>query len=445
MMEWIRPDSPDYDEKRKLFNAMIDRRPAVIAQCSDPGDVGEALAYAHSNRLDVAVRAGGHSVAGMSTNDGGLVVDVRPMKSIRVDHENRTATVGAGVTWGEFDRATAEHGLATTGGRASTTGVAGFTLGGGSGWLERSYGFACDNLLSVDLVTADGGRVTASAQENPELFWALHGGGGNFGVATSFTFQLHQLGPTVQAGLMLFPGDAAKDVSRGFRDIALAAPDAVGTALVYLTAPPEPFVPEDMVGKLAVGVAYLYAGDTEDGAVHAVPFRALAPSVDLVGPMGYADFQSMLDDPPGMYNYWSADYHDELTDEALDLFVDSAHRLPGEHSQQLIARWGGAVGGPAAASTPLLNRSAAWVSHPFGLADTPEGGQAAKAWVKQFREYIAPYSNGGVWLNFIGNEGRERIVAAYGEDNYKRLARVKREFDPGNVFRGNQNILPAEG
>ena len=443
-MEWTRPESPDYDEKRKLFNAMIDRRPAVIAQCASPGDVAEALQYARDHRLDVAVRAGGHSVAGMSTNEGGLVVDVRPMKTISVDREARTVTVGSGVTWGEFDRATQEHGLATTGGRASTTGVAGFTLGGGSGWLERSFGFACDNLLSVDLVTAGGDRVTASAQENPELFWALHGGGGNFGVATSFTFRLRDLGPTVQAGLMLFPGAAATEVSRGFRDAALAAPDAVGTALVYLTAPPEPFVPEDMVGKMGVGMAYLYAGDAEEGASYVQPFRDMGPAVDLVGPMGYADFQCMLDDPPGLYNYWSADYHDELPDDALDLFVDSAQRLPGEHSQQLIARWGGAVGGPAAASTPLLNRSAAWVSHPFGLADTPEGGQEAKAWVKQFRADIAPHTTGGVWLNFIGHEGQERIIAAYGEENYKRLSRVKREFDPENTFRGNQNILPAE-
>ncbi|OFI38780.1 FAD-binding protein [Arthrobacter sp. SW1] len=443
-MEWTRPGSPDYEEKRKLFNAMIDRRPAVIAQCASPADVAEALHYARVHRLDVAVRAGGHSVAGMSTNDDGLVVDVRPMKSINVDRDARAITVGSGVTWGEFDRATQVHGLATTGGRASTTGVAGFTLGGGSGWLERSFGFACDNLLSVDLVTAAGDQVTASAQENPELFWALHGGGGNFGVATSFTFGLRDLGPTVQAGLMLFPGAAATEVSRGFRGAALEAPDAVGTALVYLTAPPEPFVPEDMVGKMAVGVAYLYAGDSEEGAEHVQPFRAMGPAVDLVAPMGYADFQCMIDDPPGKYNYWSADYHDELTDDALELFVDSANHLPGESSQQLIARWGGAVGGSAAAATPLQNRSAAWVSHPFGLADTPEGGQEAKAWVKRFREDIAPYTTGGVWLNFIGHEGQDRIMAAYGEENYRRLSQVKREFDPENTFRGNQNILPAE-
>lgn len=443
-MNWIRPDSPDYDEARKVFNAMVDRHPAVIAQCATPGEVAEALAYARNHNLNIAVRAGGHSVAGMSTNDGGLVVDVRPMKAISVDPENRTVTAGAGVTWGEFDRAAQKHGLAVTGGRASTTGVAGFTLGGGSGWLERSYGFACDNLKSVDLVTANGDRVTASANENPELFWALHGGGGNFGVATSFTFNMHELGPTVQAGLMIWPGESATEISRSYRDAALESPNSVGSALVYLTAPLEPFIPEDMVGKLAVAVAYLYAGDLDQGAEHAAPFRQLKPAVDLVEPMDYADFQCMIDDPPGHYNYWSADYHNELSDDALDLFVESANRLPGPHSQQLIGRWGGAVGGPAAGQTPLQHRNATWVSHPFGLAETPEGGQEAKAWVKRFRQDIAPYTTGGVWLNFIGNEGQDRIMAAYGEENYHRLSRVKGDFDPDNTFRGNQNILPAE-
>lgn len=442
-MKWVRPDSPDYDETRRLFNAMIDRHPAVIAQCSTPGEVAEALAYARDHNLNVAVRAGGHSVAGMSTNDDGLVVDVRPMKSISVDAENRTVTVGAGVTWGEFDRATQEHGLASTGGRASTTGVAGFTLGGGSGWLERSYGFACDNLLSVNLVTAAGDRLTASAEENPELFWALHGGGGNFGVATDFTFGLHHLGPAVEAGLMLWPGGASTEISRAYRELAMAAPDAVGSALVFLTAPPEPFVPAAMVGKQAVGLAYLYAGDPAAGAEHAAPFRELGPAVDLVGEMNYADFQCMIDDPPNLYNYWSADYHDELPDAALDVIVESGRTLPGPHSQQLIARWGGAVAGPAAARTPLQNRNARWVSHPFGIEETPESGQVAKAWVKRFRQDIAPYASGGVWLNFVGDEGQDRVRAAFGEENYTRLSRVKREFDPENTFRGNQNIQPA--
>lgn len=442
-MKWIRPDSPDYDPARKVFNAMIDRRPAVIAQCSNDADVAEALRYGRENSLAIAVRAGGHSVAGMSMNNDGLVIDVRPMKSIDVDPESGIVTAGAGLTWGEFDRATQEHALAVTGGRVSTTGVAGFTLGGGSGWLERSFGFACDSLVSVDLVTADGERVTASARENPELFWALHGGGGNFGVATSFTFQAHRLGPVVHAGIWLWPGEAASDVSRAFRDLALAAPDGAGLALIYLTAPPEPFVPEHLVGKMATVIAYLYAGDPEEGSEHARPFRELGPAADLVGDTPYADFQSSLEDPPDHYNYWSADYHDELPDAALDLFVESARNLPDATSQQLIARWGGAVGGNSGAATPLINRHAAWVSHPYGISPTPEEGQLAKAWVKDFRSKIAPYATGGVWLNFIGNEGQERIRAAFGNGNYARLARVKRDFDPRNVFQGNQNILPA--
>ncbi|MDR6416462.1 FAD-binding oxidoreductase [Pseudarthrobacter sulfonivorans] len=442
-MKWIKPDNPDYDAARKVFNAMIDRRPAAIAQCANDEDVAEALLYGRGNALPIAVRAGGHSVAGMSMNDDGVVIDVRPMKSIDVDPESGIVTAGAGVTWGEFDRATQEHALAVTGGRASTTGVAGFTLGGGSGWLERSYGFACDSLVSVNLVTADGDRVTASARENPELFWALHGGGGNFGVATSFTFQAHRLGPVVHAGIWLWPGEEAMDVSRAFRDLALAAPDGVGLGLLYLTAPPEPFVPEHLVGKLAVAVGYVYAGDPEEGSEHARPFRELGPAVDLVGDTPYAEFNCSLDDPPDHYNYWSADYHDELPDDALDVFVESARNLPDATSQQLIARWGGAVGGNAGAATPLINRNAAWVSHPYGISPTPEGGQRAKAWVKDFREKIAPYATGGVWLNFIGNEGQDRIRAAFGNGNYARLARVKRDFDPKNVFQGNQNILPA--
>ncbi|PTT62682.1 FAD-binding oxidoreductase [Arthrobacter sp. HMWF013] len=442
-MKWIKPGSPEYEPARKVFNAMIDRRPAVIAQCSTDAEVAEALRYGRGNSLPIAVRAGGHSVAGMSTNDGGLVVDVRPMKSIDVDPESGIITAGAGVTWGEFDRATQAHAFAVTGGRASTTGIAGFTLGGGSGWLERSFGFACDSLVSVNLVTADGERVTASARENPELFWALHGGGGNFGVATSFTFQGHRLGPVVHAGMWLWPGEEATDVTRAFRDLALAAPDGVGLALLYVTAPSEPFVPERMKGKMAVLVVYVYAGDTEEGSEHARPFRELGPAVDLVGDTQYAAFQSSLDDPPDHYNYWSADYHDELPDEALDLFVESGRNLPDATSQQLIARWGGAVGGNAAAATPLINRNAAWVSHPYGISPTPEEGERAKAWVRDFRGKIAPYATGGVWLNFIGHEGQERIRAAFGNGNYARLARVKRDFDPQNVFRGNQNILPA--
>jgi FAD/FMN-containing dehydrogenase len=442
-MDVIRPDDARYDEARVVFNAGIDRRPAVIAQCATPDDVAEALRMARDGGWAVAVRAGGHSVAGFSVNDGGLVVDVRPMKDISVDPEQRTVTVGAGVTWGEFDRATQEFGLATTGGRVSTTGVAGLTLGGGSGWLERSYGLTCDNLRSVDLVTADGGRVTASATEEPELFWALHGGGGNFGVATSFTFDLHPLGPQVLAGLLLWPGDVGRDVARAYRDIAEAAPDALGSGLVFLTAPPEPFVPDHMQGTTAAVVALTWAGDVDDGVEAVRPLRDLRPEVDLVAPMAYADFQCMIDDPPGNHQYWSADYCDSMPDEALDVFVKYGSDRPSPLTQQLMIPWGGAVARVPADATPLTHRDVPWITHPFATWERAEDTEENVAWARNFRQDIERYTNGGVYLNFVGGEGQDRIRAAYGAENYARLAALKRRLDPENVFRGNQNIEPA--
>jgi FAD/FMN-containing dehydrogenase len=442
-MDLIRPDDSRYDEARTVFNAMIDRRPAVIAQCASPADVVEALDLARREAYDVAVRAGGHSVAGVSVNDGGIVVDVRPMKDIDVDAEGRQVRVGAGVTWGEFDRATQEHGLATTGGRVSTTGVAGLTLGGGSGWLERSLGLTCDNLLAVDLVTADGRTVTASEDENPELFWALHGGGGNFGVATSFVFRLHPLGPEVTAGLMLWPGDAGNEVARRYRDIALTAPDELGTALVFLTGPPEEFVPEHLQGTTLAAVAALWAGDPADGADAVAPFRELGPEVDLVGPMPYADFQCMIDDPPGLHNYWSGDYHDQFPDEAVDVFVKYGFERQSPFVQQILLPWGGALARVPEDATPMTKRSSSWITHPFALWESPADSDRNIEWARSFRRDIARYANGGVYLNFIGNEGQDRVRAAFGEEKYRRLAAVKGEWDPENRFRGNQNITPA--
>lgn len=442
-MKWITPDAEGYDDSRTLFNAMIDRRPAVIAQCADDREVAEALAHAAANRLPVAVRSGGHSVAGMSMVDDGLVIDVRPMKSITVDPEQRTVTVGAGVTWGEFDRSTQAHGLAATGGRVSTTGVSGFTLGGGSGWIERSFGLACDSLRSVDLVTASGESVTASRAENPELFWALHGGGGNFGVATSLSFDLHALGPIVLAGLLLWPADAASEVAAAFRDVLLTAPDALGGGLVFLHAPDEEFVPEDLRLRPAVAIAVVYAGPVEEGAAAIEPWRALRPPVDIVSPMPYADFQSMLDDAPGLFHYWSADYHDELSDAALEITSVWGADLPSLQSQLLIAPWGGQVAAADPGSSPLALRSSRWVTHPFATWEGPAGTDRSLAWTRGFRRAIAPHTNGGVYLNFIGNEGQDRVRAAFGDANYDRLARIKRDFDPDNVFQGNQNIVPA--
>ena len=442
-MELLRPDDAGYDEARAVFNAMVDKRPAVIARCATPVDVADALTLAKTESYDVAVRAGGHSVAGMSMNDGGVVIDVRPMNEVTIDASARRGRVGAGVLWGEFDRAAQVHGLAVTGGRVSTTGVAGFTLGGGSGWIERKYGLACDSLVSVDLVAADGAEVTASATEHPDLFWALHGGGGNFGVATAFEFELHPVGPTVLAGLLIWPGEAAPDVARRYRDVAFDAPDELGTGLVMLTAPPEEFVPEHLVGTTCVAIAVAWSGELADGGDVVQPFRALAPEIDLVGPMQYADFQCMIDDPPGLYNYWSADYHDTFPDDAVDVFVKSGFERVAPPAQQLLIPWGGAVARVPDDATPLTKRDATWISHPFALWEDPADTDASIAWARNFRRDIGRYANGGVYLNFIGNEGQDRVRSAFGDAKYARLADIKAEWDPTNVFRGNQNIEPA--
>jgi len=442
-MELIRANDDGYDEARAVFNAMIDKRPAVIAECAGAGDVLEALELASAEDYDVAVRSGGHSVAGVSVNDDGLVIDVRPMKDIVVDADTQRVRCGAGVTWGEFDRATQEYGLATTGGRVSTTGVSGLTLGGGSGWAERAFGLACDNLLAVHLVTADGREVTASETENPELFWALHGGGGNFGVATSLEFRLRPLGPIVLAGLMMWPGDKGSAIARAYRDYAFDAPVQLGTGLVFLTAPPEEFVPEHLQGTTVAGLAVLWVGDPGEGETAVKRFRDLEPEVDLVGQMPYAEFQCMIDDPPGLQNYWTADYHDEFPDEALDVFVKYGFERRSPHVQQILIPWGGAIAALSDDATPITNRSTRWVTHPFALWEDPADTDANIAWARGFRRDIARYASGGAWLNFMGDEGQDRVRAAFGDENYERLARVKAEWDPKNVFRGNQNIVPA--
>ena len=389
------------------------------------------------------MRAGGHSVAGMSVNDGGIVIDVRPMEQITVDPRTRTVTAGAGVTWGEFDAATQLHGLATTGGRVSTTGIAGFTLGGGSGWAERKFGLACDNLISVDLVTADGQQITASETSHPDLFWALHGGGGNFGVATALTYQLHALGPTVLAGLLLWPADAGREVARAYRDLAADAESALGSGLVFLTGPPEDFVPGYLQGKTVTGMALLWAGDPGEGQDAVKPFLNLRPAVNLVAPMPYAQFQQMIDDPPGMRNYWSADYHNEFDDDALDVFVRYGCERQSPYAQQILFPWGGAVADRSESDTPMANRSVRWITHPFAVWDDPATDDANITWARSYRRDIARHTTGGIYLNFIGDEGQDRVRAAYGPANYERLTRIKADYDPANVFRGNQNIQPA--
>jgi FAD/FMN-containing dehydrogenase len=440
--ETIRHGDAAYDEARTIFNAMIDRRPQLIVRCTGPEDIALAIGYARHEGLPLSVRAAGHSVAGMCLCDG-VVIDVGGLKDVVVDPERKTARVGAGVTWSEFDRATQEHGLATTGGRVSTTGVAGLTLGGGSGWLERSYGLSCDNVLAFELVTANGEQVRASADENPELFWALRGGGGNFGVVTAFEFRLHEVGPTLLAGLAAYDPADGPELIRAFRDFHRSGNEAAGLGVGFLTAPPEPFIPEEWQGRMIAAIVGCWNGPVDEGE------RALRPLletreaiVDLFGPMPYADFQCMIDDPPGLRNYWTAEYLSELPDEAVDAFCAYSGRMPLGYSQSLLLPWGGEVARLAGDSTPLAKRDAAWVVHPFVLWDDAARDAELTGWGRSVRDVFAPWATGGTYLNFVGEEGEERIRAAFGPA-FDRLAQVKAAWDPENVFQGNQNILPA--
>jgi len=440
----LRPGDEAYDEARTLFNSMIDKRPALIAQCAGPRDVIAALRFGREQGLEIAVRAGGHSVAGASLCDGGLVIDMRPMKDIAVDPVARTARVGAGCTWADVDRATQQHGLATTGGRVSTTGVAGLTLGGGSGWLERRHGLSCDNLVSVELVTAEGELITASADEHAELFWALHGGGGNFGVATALTFRLHPVGPDVLAGLLIYDAERGADLLRLTRDVMVDAPDEFGPAVGYLTVPVDDELPAELHGRLVSALVLCWTGPIEEGERLLAPFRALGPCADLVGVMPYADFQSSIDDPPGYRNWWTAEYLHVVTDEAIEVIHRHSLAIPTPGpAQSFIVPWGGAVARVGEDETPMTQRDATWVVHPFAVWENPADDDRVIGWAKAFRDDIARFASGGVYLNFIGDEGQDRVVAAFGEEKYRRLARVKAQYDPDNVFRGNQNIKPS--
>jgi len=439
----LKSGDAEYDDARAVFNAMVDKRPALIAQCESAADVQAALRYGVAHDLEIAVRGGGHGVAGTGVSEGGLVVDLRRMNGVQIDPEARLARVSGGATWADFDRACQPHGLATTGGRVSTTGVAGLTLGGGSGWLERKWGLACDALVSVELVTADGRLLIADETKNTELFWALHGGGGNFGVATSLTFKLHVL-PATTLVLLLWPAAAGPDVLRAYRDlIEQGAPEELGGGALFLTGPPEEFVPEHLRGERCVAASAIYAGPEAEAREVFAPMFALAPEGEMVAEMPYDVLQSALDDPPGFRNYWSAEHLKSVPDEAVQAFCDRAADMPfPSPSQQLLVPWGGEVL-RAADNWPLPHRRAAWVAHPFGLwADAADDARGIR-WARDVCDDLKEWASGYVYLNFIGNEGQNRVIAGFGEENYKRLARVKCEYDPENVFHLNQNIEPG--
>ncbi|ROQ98779.1 FAD/FMN-containing dehydrogenase [Streptomyces sp. 2132.2] len=437
----ISPGDPGYDEARTVFNSMVDRRPAVIARCESEADVVTTVRFARELDLPVAVRGGGHSVAGMSLNDGGVVVDMRGMQEVTVHPGAKAVRVGGGALMGALDRACQPYGLATTGGRVSTTGVTGFTLGGGSGWLERRFGLAVDNLLGVDLVTADGSTLTATAEDNPELFWALHGGGGNFGVATSITLRLHEL-PEFAICMLLYPLESGPEVLRTYRDVIENGPAEAGGGVIYLTAPPEPFVPEHLVGTLMAGALLTYAGGADSLRELAAPLLALPHEVEALTALPYADFQCMLDDPPGLRNYWSAEYLTGMPDELVSVFCALGDVMPTGGSQHVMFPLGGAIAdGPS--EFPVPYRDSPWAVHPFGIWEDPAEDERAVAWVRDVRAHVQPWSSGAVYLNFTGDEGSERVAAGLGAENLARLAAVKRAYDPDNVFRFNHNIRPA--
>ncbi len=439
--EVILPGDPSYDEARTLFNTMIDRRPSVIAQCATVADVQKAIRFGRDNSLEIAVRGGGHSVAGKSLTDGGIVIDLRRMNSVTVDPVAKTAVVGGGATMSDLDRACEPHGLATTGGRVSTTGIGGFTLGGGSGWLDRKFGLACDNLTSVELVTADGAVLRASDDDNPELFWALHGGGGNFGIATSFTFKLYDL-PSATLGIFIWEASKGPEILRAYRDFVEQAPDEVNGGFFYFTGPEEEPNVERHYNKMVSAVVVTYAGGEAEAKDSMDQILALAPEGQMIAEMPYADLNSAFDDPPGFRNYWSAEYLDALPDEAVDVFcARSGDLLVPSPSQHVVFPAGGAVA-RATTDYPVPWRKAPWVVHPFCLWADPADDERSRKFAHDVREDVKPWASGDVYLNFIGDEGLDRIVAGYGAENYKRLQAVKAAFDPDNVFSLNQNIKP---
>jgi FAD/FMN-containing dehydrogenase len=432
----VLPEDAEYEAARRVWNGMIDKRPCAIARCTNAAHVQAAVRFAADRGLLVSVRGGGHGVAGNAVCNDGLVIDLSPMKEIRIDREHRRVRASGGVVWGEFDAETQKHGLATTGGLVSTTGIAGLTLGGGLGYLMRSYGLACDNLVSVEMVTADGERLIASSSEHEDLFWAVRGGGGNFGVVTAFEFQLHAVGPLLLAGSLGYPLTQARDALRSYRDWIRTAPDEL-TVYATLSAA------ED--GSPRVVLQAVYNGPLAAAERVVEPLRRFgAPVLDDIQPRPYVEIQRLADPryPPGRLNYWKANFLAELGDELIDIVVDAFARVPSSHSIIDFELMGGAVAQVGATDTAFSHRRAAFSLLLLGRWDDPMASEANVAWIRELWERTRPLSSAGVYVNYLGTEGDERIREAYGT-NYDRLAAVKRKYDPHNFFRLNQNIHPG--
>jgi FAD/FMN-containing dehydrogenase len=441
----VRTTDSDYDAARAIWNGAHDRYPALIVRAAGAADVIRALEFARSEELAVAVRGGGHSIPGHSSVDGGLVVDLSAMQGIRVDPQRRIARAQPGVTWAGFDHETQAFGLATTGGLVSSTGIAGLTLGGGIGWLMRKHGLAADNLRAADVVTAEGHVVHASAEENPELFWGLRGGGGNFGVVTSFEFQLHPVGPMVTGGGVFYPGDRAGEVLRAYRDWAATAPEELSTLVNLLTCPPAPFLPEEWHGRPLVAVIGMHIGTPDAAERDLQPLRSIAaPVADLFGPMPYVAMQSLIDPlwGPGAHSYMKAGYLRGLDDQAIDALVAQHATVTSPKTEIHIQQMGGAVSRVAPGATAVGDRSAPFILNIVAGTFTADGYDEAVDWAQETHAAVAPALTGGTYVNFLSSEGDDRVRAAYGS-SYDRLVALKDEYDPTNMFSLNQNVKPS--
>lgn len=438
-------DTPGYDDARTIWNAMIDKRPAVIARCASAADVKRAVRFARETGLDIAVRGGGHNIAGSALVDGGVVIDLSPMKSVRVDPVRRIAVVEPGVTLGEFDHDAQAFGLATPVGINSTTGIAGLTLGGGFGWLSRTYGMTVDNLRSADVVTVDGELVRASERENADLFWGLRGGGGNFGIVTAFELGLHQVGPEVMAGLIVHPFNDARALLRRYREVALSAPNELAVWVVMRKAPPLPFLPPEVHGTEVVVFGVLYSGDMKAGERAVAPLRTIGkPIADVVSPHPYTGFQAAFDPllAPGARNYWKTHDLAPLPDEALDIAIDAVKRLPGPQCEVILAQMGGAIRDTSEDATAYSGRDADWIVNVHGRWSDQAEDERCIGWARRLFTDLTPYATGNAYVNFMAHDEGDRVKTAYGT-HYARLAALKQKYDPANILRTNQNIVPA--
>lgn len=439
------PRDADYDSVREIWNAMIDRRPALIARCVSPEDVRQAVKFAREHDLLVSIRGGGHNIAGNAVCDDGLMIDLSLMKDVQVDASARRATVGPGCTLADFDSVAQGHGLATPLGINSTTGVAGLTLGGGFGWLSRKYGMTIDNLLSADVVTADGNKIRASETENADLFWGLRGGGGNFGIVTSFEFKLYPVGPNVLSGLIVFPFDQAKSVITQFARFTETMPDELNVWMVTRKAPPLPFLSEDVHGKEIVALALCYSGHPDEGEKLIEPLRRFGTAHgEHVGVQPYVAWQQAFDPllARGARNYWKSHNFSRLTDGAIDAIIEYASKLPSPHCEIFVGTIGGQTARVAPGAMAYSSRDANYVMNVHGRWESAAEDESCIAWAREFFARSQPFASGGAYINFLTEEETDRVAFAYGAV-YDRLVELKKKYDPTNFFRMNQNIKPV--